>query len=160
VDAVGGLILATAEVPAIQQKVFDLFTTKEIELWWQAPGYYHWEDFKSDLRVQGQWSVLTRFDSGDTNKGWGEYCVIERPNKLVMTRRFENHPLLGQRETTITYTFERPDYGTRVTMRDQGFIGRSEAALGNAEHWERVLGWLSKYLEAEAGHAEIVSASS
>src|SRR6266496_1693895 len=31
--------------------------------------------------------------------------------------------------------------GTRVTVRDEGFIGRSEAAYGNAEHWERGLGW-------------------
>ena len=82
VDAARGLILATAEVPAKPERVFDLFTTKEIERWWQAPGYYHWEDFQSDLRVQGQWSVMVRFDSGDANKGWGEYCLIERPHRL------------------------------------------------------------------------------
>jgi uncharacterized protein YndB with AHSA1/START domain len=149
VDSASGLILATAEVPATPQRVFALFTTEEIERWWQAPGYYRFEGWTSDLRVRGQWSILTRFDNGDTNRGWGEYCEIDAPHKLVMTRRFEKHPLLGQRETTITYRFESTDYGTRVTVRDEGFIGRSEAAFGNAEHWERVLGWLNKYLEGE-----------
>jgi uncharacterized protein YndB with AHSA1/START domain len=149
VDAASGLILATAEVPATPQSVIDLFTTNEIERWWRAPGYYRWEGWTSDLRVEGQWSTLVRFDNGDANKGWGEYREIDTPRKLVMTRRFEKHPLLDQRETTITFRFEPTDYGTRVTVRDEGFIGRSEAAFGNAEHWERVLGWLNKYLESD-----------
>jgi hypothetical protein len=63
-----------------------------------------------------------------------------------MTRRFDKHPLLGTRETTITYRFDAIPSGTRVTVRDEGFIGRAEAAYGNAEHWERVLGWLAAYL--------------
>src|SRR5262250_2582119 len=142
VDAPGGLVIAMADVPAKPERVFDLFTTNEIERWWQAPGYYHWQDFKLDLRAQGQWSVLVQFNTGDTNKGWGEYCEIDRPSKLVMTRRFEKHPLLCHRETTLTYTFESTEYGTRVTVREQGFLGRSDAAFGNAEHWKRVLGWL------------------
>jgi hypothetical protein len=33
-----------------------------------------------------------------------------------------------------------------VTLREEGFIGRSEAAYGNAENWEKVLGWLDAYL--------------
>jgi len=54
----------------------------------------------------------------------------------------EHHnPLLGTRETTITHRPEPIATGTRVTVRDEGFIGRSEAAYGNAEHWERGLGW-------------------
>jgi hypothetical protein len=37
-------------------------------------------------------------------------------------------------------------HGTGVTVREEGFIGRSEAAYGNAENWEKVLGWLDGYL--------------
>jgi hypothetical protein len=35
-------------------------------------------------------------------------------------------------------------------VRGDGFVGRSEAAYGNAEHWERVLGWLDAYLKADS----------
>jgi len=56
--------------------------------------------------------------------------------------------------TSSSYRFEPTDYGTRVTVRDEGFIGRSEAAFGNAEHWERVLGWLSEYLAGAGAGAE------
>jgi hypothetical protein len=30
-------------------------------------------------------------------------------------------------------------------LRDEGFIGRSTACYGNAEIWEKVLGWLDDY---------------
>jgi hypothetical protein len=63
-----------------------------------------------------------------------------------MTRRFDKHPLQGTRETTITYLLEPVADGTRLTVRDEGFVGRSQAAHGNAEHWERVLAWLDAYL--------------
>lgn len=60
-----------------------------------------------------------------------------------MTRKFEQHPLLGTRETTVTYGLDPITTGTRIAVRDEGFIGRSEATFGNGEHWERVLGWLN-----------------
>ena len=66
-----------------------------------------------------------------------------------MTRRFSNHPFQGDRETTLFYTFEPSPYGTLVTLRDQGFIGRSEAAYGNAGIWEKVLGWLDTWLATQ-----------
>jgi len=65
-----------------------------------------------------------------------------------MTRNFDNHPFLGPRETTVTYRLEPIATGTRLTVRDEGFIGRSEAAYGNAEIWEKVLGWLDAYVGA------------
>ena len=99
------------------------------------------------MRVRGEWSVTVRFADGSTKGGSGEFAEIDAPRKLVMTRRFEKHPLLGARETTIAYRLEPVAAGTRVTVRDEGFIGRSEAAYGNAEHWERVLGWLQSYLQ-------------
>ena len=40
-----------------------------------------------------------------------------------------------------------------MTVRDEGFVGRSEAAYGNAEHWERVLGWLDAYMRSDSASA-------
>ena len=63
---------------------------------------------------------------------------------------------MGTRETTITYRFDLIPAGTRVTVRDEGFVGRSEAAYGNAEHWERVPSWLDAYLRRESSRREIL----
>jgi len=149
-DGGGGTIVATAEVATPPERVFQAFTSNDVEKWWGHPDFYRMTDWQADLRVCGGWSVVVRFADGSTNGGSGEFAEIEAPRKLVMTRKFEKHPLLGTRETTITYRFESIANGTRVTVRDEGFIGRSEAAYGNAEHWERVLGWLQDYLGTAA----------
>lgn len=146
-DGGGGTIIATAEVPATPQRVFRALTTNEVERWWGHPDFYGQERWKADLRVCGEWTVTVRFADGSTNGASGEFAEIDPPRKMVMTRRFGKHPLLGTRETSITYRLEPVAAGTRVTVRDEGFIGRSEAAYGNAEHWERVLGWLQSYLQ-------------
>ena len=146
VDAGGGTIIATAEVAAPPERVFRALTEPDdLERWWGHPDYYSTEGWKLDLRVCGGWSVTVRFTDGTTNAGSGECAEIDPPRKIVMTRRFEKHPLQGTRETTITYRLDSVANGTRVTVRDEGFVGRSEAAYGNAEHWERVLGWLAAY---------------
>ena len=126
-------------------------TTDEVERWWGHLDYYHQTDWKADLQVRGQWSVVVRFKDGSTNGGSGEFAEISSPYKLVMTRKFENHPLQGARETTITYRLEPVPDGTRLTMREEGYIGRSDAAYGNAEYWERVLGWLAAYFNQGTG---------
>ena len=149
VDSGGGIIIATAEVDAAPERVFRAFTTDEVERWWGHPDFYRWTDWKADLRVCGQWRVTVHFSDGGSNGGSSEFAEIDAPRKLVMPRKFEQHPLLGTRETTITYRFDPIATGTRVTVRDEGFIGRSAAAYGNAEHWERVLGWLDTYLKRE-----------
>ncbi len=58
-----------------------------------------------------------------------------------MTRRFDGHPLLGERETTLTYRLEPSPHGALVTVREEDFIGRSDAVYGNAENLDKVLGW-------------------
>ncbi|WLT31174.1 SRPBCC domain-containing protein [Geothrix sp. PMB-07] len=145
-DGPGGMILAVAEVAGSPEEVFRALTTDEIERWWRWPGLYHQKDWKAELRVQGPWSVTVELADGGQVRAWGEFCEVDAPRKLVMTRRFDAHPFLGDRETTITYHFEPTPTGTRITVRDEGFIGRAEAANGNAEIWEKVLGWLDAHL--------------
>jgi uncharacterized protein YndB with AHSA1/START domain len=149
-DGLGGTIIATAEVGGPPERVFSALTEPEqLQRWWKHPDYYSTSGWKVDLRVCGEWSVTIRFPDGSTNLGFGEFAELDPPRKITMTRRFEKHPLQGTRETTITYRLEPIAQGTRVTLRDEGFVGRGEAAYGNAEHWERVLGWLAAYLGRE-----------
>ena len=87
---------------------------------------------------------------GKSVQAWGEFCALSRPSEIVMTRRFDAHPFLGERETTITYRLEPSPHGTLVTLRDEGFVGRTEAVYGNAQMWERVLGWLDAHFTPDA----------
>ncbi len=149
-DASAGMILAVADLDGPPESAFRALTTNEIEKWWKFPGVYYQRDWKADLRAQGPWSVTVELPDGQTVHAWGEFCELQFPNKIVMTRRFDAHPFLGDRETTITYLFESVATGTRVTVRDEGFIGRPEAAFGNAGVWEHVLGWLDSHLSEQS----------
>ncbi len=146
VDAAAGLILAGADVHGTPEQVFRALTTDEVERWWRLPGVYRQKDWKAEVRAGGRWSVTVALTEGGEVHAWGEFCELDAPGKIVMTRRFDAHPFLGERETTITYRLDPSPHGTRVTVRDEGFIGRPEAAYGNAEIWEKVLGWLDGYL--------------
>ncbi len=152
-DGGGGTIIATAEVAVPPERVFRAITTNEVERWWGHADFYRQTGWTADLRVCGQWSVTVRLADGNNVSGSGEFLEIDAPRKIVMTRRFDKHPLLGTRETTITYRLDPIATGTRVTVRDEGFVGRSEAVYGNAEHWERVLGWLDAYTRADNASA-------
>jgi uncharacterized protein YndB with AHSA1/START domain len=149
VDSGTGTIIATAEFDVSPERVFSALTTNEVETWWGHPDFYWQTEWKADRRVCGEWSVVVRFNDGNTNGGSGEFAEIDSPRKVVMTRKFQMHPLLGTRETLITYRIDPITTGTRLTVRDGGYIGRIDAAFGNAEQWERVLSWLGAYLTPE-----------
>ena len=149
VDAGVGMIIVFGEVAGSAEQVFRALTTKQVEEWWKFPGVYHPRDWNADLRVGGRWSVTVELADGKLVHAWGEFCELIAPSKIVMTRRFDSHPFLGERETTITYRLGPSPHGTFVTIRDEGFIGRPEAAYGNAEIWEKVLAWLDAYLYSQ-----------
>ncbi len=115
-DGGGGTIIATAEMTAPPERVFRALTTDEVERWWGSPDFYRQTDWTADLRVCGQWSVTVRFPDGNTSGGSGEFVEIDEPRKIVMTRKFERHPLQGTRETTITYRLD-PTPRTRLAGR-------------------------------------------
>lgn len=148
-DAGGGTIIAVADVAGPPADVFRALTTAEVERWWRYPGRYHQKDWAAEVRVGGPWHVTVALDDGGEVHAWGEFCALRVPEEIVMTRRFDAHPFLGERETTITYRLAPHGDGTRVTVRDEGFVGRAEAAYGNAEIWEQVLGWLDGHLSRE-----------
>jgi uncharacterized protein YndB with AHSA1/START domain len=149
-DGIGGTIIAVADICAPPAQVFKALTTNEVERWWGHPEFYRQRNWKGDLCVLGAWSVEVEVVNADTVHSSGEYCEIDAPNKLVMTQRCIGNPTLGPREHTMTFRLEPTEGGTRLTLRDEGFIGRSQAAYANADHWELVLGWLDAYLEAES----------
>jgi len=83
-----------------------LRSTNEVERWGGHPDFYRQTGWTGDLRDCSQCSFNVLFKDGSTNSGSGDFAEIEPPRKLVMTRRFEKHPLLGTRETTITYRLD------------------------------------------------------
>jgi uncharacterized protein YndB with AHSA1/START domain len=75
---------------------------------------YRRKKWNADVKVGGQWSFTVEADDGNVLRAWGELCELDSPKKLLMTRR----EFLGEREETITYTFEPSPFGTLVTVQE------------------------------------------
>ena len=145
-DTAAGALLASVEVAAPPKRTFAALMTNVVERWWKLPGVYRLKDWQADLRPEGGWSVCVAFDDGLRFDEWGEICVVEAPNRIVLTRHFAADPLIGERETTLACRFAPSPCGTLITLREDGFLGGPRAAYSAAENWERVLGRLDAYL--------------
>jgi uncharacterized protein YndB with AHSA1/START domain len=145
-DGAAGMLLASAEVAAPPERVFAALMSGEVERWWKRPGVDRLKDWRADLRPKGGWSVCVALSDGRRFDEWGEICAVEAPNRIVLTRHFGGDPLIGDRETTRAYHFEPSPYGTLITVREDGFLGRPQAAHVAADNWEQIFGCLDAYL--------------
>ena len=107
-------------------------------------------NWKNNFRVGGDYSVIVLMTDGTERPASGTFMEINFPAKISYTRRYDwDFPLLERKPTTITYNIKETESGSRLTVRHEGFKGFEQAANQHAEHWERVLGWLSKYLTTQ-----------
>ncbi|MDF2433284.1 MAG: hypothetical protein JWP44_2915 [Mucilaginibacter sp.] len=151
-DREKGEILAIADIDAPAERIFNALISKEVETWWGSPDVYTVRNWTADLRVGGKWSLSVVRPDGSSLPASGEFIEIDAPHRIVMTRRYDwDYPILGRRETKVTYLLDSIENGTRVTIRHEGFAGCTQAAYDHAEGWERYLGWLSDYVTPKSG---------
>jgi uncharacterized protein YndB with AHSA1/START domain len=142
-DPAQGTVLARVEIAAPPDRVFRALTTDELTKWWGADGVYRTTKFAMDAHPGGQWRVDGVGADGTSFHVEGALLEIDPPRRLVQTWK----PSWGEgAATTLTYSLEPIDGGTRVTVRHTGFDGRPELCEGHGQGWERVLGWLAAYL--------------
>ncbi|PJJ76306.1 activator of Hsp90 ATPase-like protein [Thermoflavifilum aggregans] len=104
------------------------------------------KDWQSNTVVGGKWSVTVMINNGNIVHEWGEYCVVNPPQIFMKTKQMNNNPFVGERQTYVTFCFIPSNFGTLITIREEGFIGLPQAAFGTAENWERVMNLLDHFL--------------
>jgi len=148
-DLSTGTILATVTIEVPPDRVFRAITAEDqIPLWWGADNMYRTTKHTADVWPGGAWSSEGKSADGHEFHVRGEYVEIEPPHRLVMTWIA---PWDGDHVTTVTYTLEAVENGTRLTLRHDGFDARRASCRDHGSGWERVLGWLADFLAREAG---------
>ena len=138
-DVNEGVVLARVEIAVAPERVFQALTTEELTKWWGADDQYRTTRFSIELRPGGRWRSDGRGRDGSDFHVEGEVLEVDPPKRLVQTWKPSWEP--GP-PTTIVYTLEPIDGGTRVTVRHSGFIDPASCD-SHANGWTRVLGWLS-----------------
>jgi uncharacterized protein YndB with AHSA1/START domain len=130
-DQANGQILAHVEIAASPERVFQALASKEVCDWWVRPGVFNTVEWSGDVRIGGRYRA-TGTARGEAYAIEGQFLEIDPPRKLVMTWHRVGTP--GE-PTVITYTLEKLDGGTRLSLRHTGFTS-AENLTNVAAGWK------------------------
>ncbi len=132
----------TFDAPA--EDVFDAWTSPEVmRRWLHCEPDWETPEAEVDLRVGGKVRVVMRQPDGKEAEMQGEYTLIDRPNRLVMTWTFFDDP---SNEQLMDLSFSESDGATTVLLVNSGIStdGRRHAQdwgwNGCLDELERALG--------------------
>ena len=99
---------------ASAEEVFDAWTSPEVmRRWFHCFPEWSTPEAEVDLRVGGRVRVVMRQPDGREAGMGGEYRLIDRPHRLVMTWTFDDYP---DNEQLIELTFSESEGSTTVVM--------------------------------------------
>ncbi len=142
-DVTEGLIVASVEIAASPERVFQALTSKEVCEWWVRPGVFDTREWAGDVRVGGRWTA-SGIGNGRPYEIGGEFLEVDPPRRLVHT--WEGAGIPGG-PTTVTYILEPLEGGTRLTLRHSGF-GVPAACSATGVAWETSFERLAEILRA------------
>jgi len=140
-DPVEKQLLACVEIEAESERVFRALTSEEIIAWWVRPGVFDTREWSCDMRVGGRWRA-SGISRGQPYVQEGEFLEIDPPHKLIHTWDGAGRPDLP---STVTYLVERFEKGTRLNIRQTGFVS-SDVCNAFAIGWETSLKRLAEIL--------------
>jgi uncharacterized protein YndB with AHSA1/START domain len=128
---------------ASAEEVFDAWTSPEVMRRWFHPAPdWGTPEAEVDLRVGGKVRVVMRRPDGTEAEAQGEYTLIDRPHRLVMTWTFYDDP---SNEQLIALSFSESDGSTTVQMLNSG-ISTDERRAGQDEGWHGCFDELERVL--------------
>jgi uncharacterized protein YndB with AHSA1/START domain len=125
------------------EDVFDAWTSPEVMRRWLHPGP-DWDtpEAEVDLRVGGKVRVVMRRPDGTEAEAHGEYTLIDRPHRLVMSWTFYDDP---SNEQLIELSFSESDGSTTVLLVNSG-ISTGERRDGQDWGWHGCFDQLERAL--------------
>src|SRR5262245_43641499 len=143
-DLSTGLILASVEIAAPPERVFAAISSVEVAEWWGSAETYRVTKWTADVRPGGSWKSEGVSADGRQFSVSGDFLRVEPPHLLVQTWKYDDQTTAA---TTLQYRIDPIPGGSRVTVRHEGFSD-AMTCEAHAMGWERILGWLTKWVVA------------
>jgi uncharacterized protein YndB with AHSA1/START domain len=139
----GHVVRIERTYPAPAEDVFDAWTSSEVMRRWLHPGP-DWETPQAevDLRVGGKVRVVMRRPDGTEVEARGEYTLVDRPHRLVMTWTFGDDPA---NEQLVELSFSESEGSTRVLLVNSR-ISTGERRDNQDRGWRGCLDQLERLL--------------
>ena len=141
----GHVVRIERTYPAPAEDVFDAWTSPEVmRRWFHAGPDWLTPVAEVDLRVGGQVRVVMRRPDGREDGAQGEYTVIDRPRRLVMTWTFDAEPANTQ---LIELLFSESEGSTTVLMVNSAIVSE-ERREDRDRGWRACLDELGRVLQS------------
>jgi uncharacterized protein YndB with AHSA1/START domain len=125
------------------EDVFDAWTSPEVmRRWFHCEQDWETPEAEVDLRVGGAVRIVMRRPDGTEAGARGEYRLIERPHRLVMTWTFDDEP---SNEQLIELSFSESEGSTTVLLVNSG-ISTDQRRAGQDWGWRGCLDQLERAL--------------
>jgi len=132
----GHLVRIERTFAAPAADVLDAWTSPEVmRRWFHCAADWETPTAEVDLRLGGHVSVVMRRPDGTEAGARGEYRVIDRPHRLVMSWTFDDDPT---HEQLIELTFSESSVTTTVLLVNGG-ISTQERRDGQEWGWRGCL---------------------
>jgi uncharacterized protein YndB with AHSA1/START domain len=128
---------------ASPEDVFDAWTSPDVmRRWFHVAPDWDTPEAEVDLRVGGKVRVVMRRPDGTEAEAQGEYTLIDRPHRLIMTWAFNDDP---SNEQLMELSFSESEGSTRVLMVNSG-ISTGERRNAQDRGWRGCLDELERVL--------------
>jgi uncharacterized protein YndB with AHSA1/START domain len=128
---------------ASAEEVFDAWTSPEVmRRWFHCGADWDTPVAEVDLRVGGAVRIVMRRPDGRQAGAHGEYTVIDRPHRLVMSWTFDEAPANQQ---LIELIFSEADGTTTVILTNRN-IATDHRRASQDEGWRACLDQLERLL--------------
>ena len=148
-DISNGLILASVEIAATPERVFQALASEEVTRWWIRPGVFDTREWTGEVRVGGRWRA-SGIGNGQPYSLEGEFLEVDPPRKLVHTWRPVGAPVPA---STVSYLLEPIEGGTRVTLRHSGLVVPPQMFENTRVGWDTSFDCLVELLGGKAARA-------
>ena len=135
-DESGHVVRIERTFDASAEDVFDAWTSPEVmRRWFHCGPDWDTPVAEVDLRVGGKVRVVMHRPDGTEVEARGEYALIDRPYRLVMTWTFDDDP---SNEQLIELSFSESEGSTTVLMVNSG-ISTDERSDSQDKGWDGCL---------------------
>jgi uncharacterized protein YndB with AHSA1/START domain len=142
-DDAGRVVRIERTFDAPPEDVFDAWTSPEVmRRWFHCEADWETPVAEVDLRVGGRVRVVMRRPDGTEAEASGEYTLIDRPRRLVMTWTFYDDPANRQ---VLELSFSESEGSTTVLLINGG-ISTDERRKNQDWGWRGCLDELQRLL--------------
>src|SRR5438552_13614644 len=142
-ERLGHVVRIERTFAATAEDVFDALTSPEVmRRWFHCASEWETPEAEVDLRVGGKVRVVMRRPDDTEVEARGEYTLIDRPHRLVMTWTFDDEP---SNEQLIELSFSESDGSTTGLMVNSG-ISTGDRRDAQDQGWHGCLDELERVL--------------